>query len=413
MEKRLRLAKNLLKNTGVIFISIDDNEQANLRLLCDDIFYDKNFITNFIWRKTKTPPRLSKNVARVHDYILCYGKNVNFTQLKKTPLSKEYIERTYKNPDNDPRGPWRLVPLLQPDSSKNREFVLEMPDGRKIKGKWRCSKETFEQYIKDDLLVVSRGGKPNRKRFLSEVEGQIVDTWIDDCATNEDGSNEMKNLFGTNSVFSSPKPVELIRFLIGTGNKNSKILDFMAGSGTTGHATLQLNKEDGGRRQFILCTNNENKIAEEVTYSRIKKIIEGYNKDGNGEEVDGLGGGLEYFKTDFINVDVNLISDEDKLNISKKIGYILGIRHNCFEEKKLNNHYHILENKKENVFIYFEEDLSKFTEFREYMKGKNGTMYSYSGGSKKRYDMNEKEFKNIKMEKIPEKFIAVYKNCIS
>ena len=217
MDKRLKLAKDLLSEKGVIFISIDDNEYANLKLLCDEIFGEENFIANFIWQRTKTPARLSKNVARVHDYVLCYGKSFGAVQLNKKPLRQEYVEKTYKNPDDDPRGPWRLVPLLRPDSSTNKEFVLTMPDGREIKGKWSCSKEKFEEHVKDDRLVIAKGGSPNRKLFLSEVDGQIVDTWLSDVATNEDGSNEIKEIFGSNSFFSSPKPVELIKFLIKTG----------------------------------------------------------------------------------------------------------------------------------------------------------------------------------------------------
>ena len=418
MEKRLELAKKLLSDTGVIFISIDENEQANLKLLCDEMFGEENFITNFIWRRTKTPPRLSKNVAQIHDYILCYGKNSNLMNLNKMPLKEEYIKKTYKNPDNDQRGPWRLVPLLQPDSSTNKEFTLKMPDGRNITGKWRCSKETFEQYIKDNKLVVSKDGKPNRKRFLSEVDGQIADTWLDDIATNEIGSNEMKDLFGTNSIFSSPKPTPLIKHILKLGtNKNSIILDFFAGSGTTGHAVLELNKEDGGNRQFILCTNNENNngnghIAEKVCYPRIKKVIEGYKKNGDGEAVDGLGGGLEYFRTDFVNVNMNAPTDQDRSVVSRKVGYIIGMRHNCFDEVVSESHYQIFANKENKIFIYFEQDLRKFREFQEYMRGETGIMYSYAGESRAQYGIEEEDFQGIEVRKIPDRFFSVYKNCI-
>ena len=204
--------------------------------------------------------------------------------------------------------------------------------------------------------------------------------------------------------------------------KNSIILDFFAGSGTTGHAVLELNKEDGGNRRFILCTNNENNngnghggIAESVCYPRIQKVIEGYKKNGDGEAVAGLGGGLEYFKTDFVDVSTRAMTDGDKLKVSKKIGYILGMRHDCFKEVALNDFYHVLEREKFGVFIYFEEDLCEFKNFQEHMRGKSGVLYSYAGNTKKGFGIKEddEDYAGITTEKIPEEFVAVYRNCIS
>jgi len=416
MEKRLVLSKKLLKRTGIIFISIDDNEIAQLKLLCDEVFGEQNFITNFLWRRTKTPPRLSKNVARVHDYILCYAKDIIFAQLNKIPLSAEYIKKTYKNSDNDPRGIWRLVPLLQPDSSANKEFSIIMPDGRSIKGKWRCSKETFDQYVKDNRLVVSKDGSPNRKLFLSEIDGQIVDTWLDDIATNEMASKEIEEFFGTNAYFSSPKPTDLIKFIVKIGGKeNLTILDFFAGSGTTGQAVLELNNEDGGNRKFILCTNNEeinnngskikHKICTDVCYPRVEKVINGY-KNSKGKKIAGLGGNLKYFKTDFVSSDS---TDKNKRDLVNKSAEMICIKEDIFDlavDGGLD--FKIYQNGKKFLGVIFDIDaIADFKKEAEKHKG-NFVIYCFSYTEA----TPEKEFKGLKnkyiLKPIPAVILRIY-----
>ncbi len=406
MEKRLKLAKNLLKKDGVIFISIDDHEQAPLKMLCDEIFGESNFLANFIWRRTKTPPRLSKNVAKIHDYILCYGKDINLLKLNKIELKEDYVKKTYKNPDNDPRGVWRLVPLLQPDSSPNKEFTIRMPDGRAIKGKWRCSVETFNRYVKENLLVVSKDGAPNRKLFLSENDGQIVDTWLDNIATNEEGSKEIENLFGSNAFFTSPKPTELMKYLIKTGtHKNAVILDFMAGSGTTGHAALELNKEDGGQRQFILCTNNENNICTDVCYPRIKKAIEGY-KNNRKEVILGLGGNLKYYTCDFVEAEP---TDRNKRKLVNESTEMLCIKENVFELVQDENNFKIFKNNDHYLgIIFYEEAIDGFKKAIKKINGHFNT-YVFSLGD----DPHEKQFVDVKSKvtlcAIPEVILKVYR----
>lgn len=411
MEKRLKLSKNLLTKNGVIFISIDDNEQAALKMLCDEIFGERNFVANFIWRRTKTPPRLSKNVARVHDYILCYAKNTDTVQLNKISLKEEYVKRTYKNPDNDPRGRWRLVPLLQPDSSSNKKFSIKMPDGRIITGKWRCSLETFNRYVEEGLLVVSKEGSPNRKLFLSENDGQIVDTWLDEIATNENGSREIEEIFGSNAFFTAPKPTDLIQYLIKIGaNPNSIILDFFAGSGTTGHAVLNQNKEDGGSRQFILCTNNgdeksEHKIASEICYPRVTKIIKGY-KNSDGEKVEGLGGNLKYYTTDFVEAEP---TDKNKRKLVKESTDMLCILENAFELIQETPEFKIFKNTDKYVgVIFYDEAIEDYKKAIKKIDGHFNT-YVFSMGD----DPHTKKFADIKSKvtlcAIPEVVLKVYR----
>jgi adenine-specific DNA-methyltransferase len=406
MEKRLKLSKNLLKKTGAIFISIDDNEMAPLKLLCDEIFGENNFLTTFIWHRTKTPPRLSKNVARVHDYILCYAKNINFLQLNKLQLKEDYIKKTYKNPDNDPRGLWRLVPLLQPDNSSNKEFAIKMPDGRSIKGKWRCSLETFNRYVKDKLLVVSKDGSPNRKLFLSENEGQIVDTWLDNIATNEVASKEIENLFGSNAFFTAPKPTDLMKYLIGIGtNKDAVVLDFFAGSGTTGHAVLKMNKEDNGNRRFILCTNNENDICTKVCYPRIKKIIKGY-RNIKKEDVKGFGGNLKYYVCAFVEAEQ---TDRNKRKLVNESTEMLCIKENTFELVQDKSDFKIFKNSDKYLgIIFYEEAIDAFKKAIKIIKGEFD-VYVFSLGD----DPHEKQFTDVRNRvslcAIPEVILKVYR----
>ena len=269
MYPRLLIARDLLSKDGVIFISIDDNEQANLKLLCDDVFGEENFLTNFIWRRRKTQANLSKFVSPVHDYLLCYSKDNTSLNLEKIPYSKEFIKKTFSNPDNDPRGLYQTGPLARPANSTNKEYELTLPNGRKITAKWSCSEETFNTYINENRLVIPRDGEgmPRIKIFLSELEGQIPNTWLDNIATNDEASKEIEELLGSNAFFSYPKPLKLIMHLCNIAlNKNDIILDFFAGSGTTGHAVMQLNAEDGGNRKFILCQIDEPIKADKPAY---------------------------------------------------------------------------------------------------------------------------------------------------
>jgi adenine-specific DNA-methyltransferase len=320
MKNRLEIARELLRDDGVIFVQCDDNEQAYLKVLMDEVFGRENFLTNFLWRRTKTPPRLSKNVARVHDFILCYGVSNNL-QLNKIPLKEEYVKKTYKNPDNDPRGDWRLVPLLQPDNSTNKIATYTLPDGRKITGKWRCSEESFEGYIKNNLLYYSEGGNPNRKLFLSEVDGQISDTWIGDLITNEQATKENFDIFDMNN-FSAPKPEELIKFLVTLSTKeNDIVLDYHLGSGTTAAVAHKMGRRWIGIEQMD--------YIEDIAKVRLQKVIDG-EQGGISKAVSWQGGG------DFVYLELKKYNQEyvDRIQAAKSLSELeaayVDIRSNAF-----------------------------------------------------------------------------------
>lgn len=255
MYPRLYIAKQLLKDDGVIFVSIDDNEVAQIRLLMDEIFGEENFVSELVRRRRKTQANLATHIAPVHEYVIVYAKNKASLTINKLPYTKDFINQNFSNPDNDPRGVYQTGPLARPESSTNPEWELTLPNGRKITARWSCSPETYEKYISENRLVVPRNGEgmPRIKIFLSELEGQLPNTWLDDVASNDEASTEIENLFGSISIFTSPKPTGLIKRLAQLGtNKKDIILDFFAGSGTTADALMQLNAEDGGNRKFIL-----------------------------------------------------------------------------------------------------------------------------------------------------------------
>lgn len=339
MSRRLKIAKQLLSDKGVIFISIDDNEQAQLKLLCDEVFGSSNNVGTIIWKK-KTNGNNMGLIPPVHDYILCFAKSIeNLSNAYfGLPLSEEYIKKTYKNPDNDPRGPWTTTDLSA--NHKGPYFPITNPITGEIhypsQGRyWVFNEKEVLRRIKEGLIIFGKTGKskPVQKVFLKnrELKKLPVDSWWDKHGLNEDGTIELYTIFGENKVFIHPKPSILIKHLLTlSSTENSTVLDFFAGSGTTLHATMQLNAEDGGHRQCILVTNNENGICENVTYERNKRVIQGYTTP-KGEKVEGLAGNnLRYYKTDFVLREPN---NRNKRAIVAAATDLLCIKNNVYKEQ--------------------------------------------------------------------------------
>lgn len=298
MDKRLEISKNLLSSRGTIFISIDDNELSQLKLLCDEIFGERNFIACPVRRRRKSQANLSKNISTIHEYVLIYRKNIEH-ELNKVEANLDLD--SFKNPDNDPRGPYTTMPCTNRGGTK---YSVVTPTGNVIEDEWRFKKQTYDQLFEDNRIVFPRGGKgkPRYKLFLSEKQrgGVIPNSWWDELESNQEGAALLKQILGEDA-FSNPKPVGLITFIEKLSTlKDSTILDFFAGSGTILHATMQLNAEDGGHRRCILATNNENGICENVTYERNRRVIQGYITP-KGEKVPGLTrNNLRYYKTKFV-----------------------------------------------------------------------------------------------------------------
>lgn len=258
---RLVLARNLLADDGVIFISIDDNEQENLKKICDEVFGEKNFIAQVIWERAYAPVNLKKHFSENHDYIICYAKDIDKTICNGLPRASEANDR-YSNPDNDPRGIWKSSDLSVGPIVQEKVYEIITPSGRKVLPPegycWRLSKEKFKEFVKDNRIWFGKDGNnvPSIKRFLTEVKQSITPMTIwkySEVGHSQDAKQNLKKLFDGKSFFDYPKSVELIKRCIQLySNESSIIIDFFSGSATTAHAVMQLNAEDGGKRKFIM-----------------------------------------------------------------------------------------------------------------------------------------------------------------
>ncbi len=261
---RLLLARNLLSDDGVIFISIDDVEINNLRKICDEIFGSSNFVANIIWQK-KTSSDARMDISAAHDYILCFAKKRNLDKyiFNYLPYDEERLA-SYTNPDNDPRGVWASVDITGQTgrAPKSQFYEITTPSGEKYippEGRcWAMAQNTFEQLYKDNRLWFGSDGKnrPRLKKFLSESEGQRPWTWWDNkfASYNQASNKELMKLFDGKLVFDNPKPTKLLKRMISlTTQANNKdiILDFFSGSCSTADAVMQLNQEDGGNRRYL------------------------------------------------------------------------------------------------------------------------------------------------------------------
>lgn len=258
---RLVLARNLLADDGVIFISIDDNEQENLKKICDEVFGEKNFIAQVIWERAYAPVNLKKHFSENHDYIICYAKDIDKAICNGLPRASEANDR-YSNPDNDPRGVWQSDNLSVGPIVQSKIYEIITPGGKKVLPPegycWRLTKEKFKEYIEDNRIWFGKDGNnvPRIKRFLSEVKQSVTPMTIwkySEVGHSQDAKQNLKKLFDGKSFFDYPKSVELIKRCIQLySNESSIIIDFFSGSATTAHAVMQLNAEDGGKRKFIM-----------------------------------------------------------------------------------------------------------------------------------------------------------------
>lgn len=351
MSKRLHIAKKLLSDSGCIFISIDENEFAQLKMLCDDIFGEQNRIGTLIWRKKYGGGQTDEFFVTEHEYIFGYRKSSKFQWYNKN-IEANIDDFKYQ----DDKGNYSISKLEKWGSSAHREdrptmyFPITDPDGNELypiapdgkDGRWRVGKERLEKLYKNDGIHWIKNTKNNRwipyeKNYFDNANGKLLKSRsiIYDLAETGTATKLLTNIFDEKDVFQNPKPIELIQFLL-EHTKSDTVLDFFAGSGTTGHAVLEQNKLDGMDRKFILCTNNENEICEKITYERLKRINIGTPK------ISPIKFNLKYYKTDYIpkiNNDDNNIHNNLLINIKNLI--------------QLENYIKI-DNKK--IKIYLDED---------------------------------------------------------
>ena len=259
MYPRLYLARNLLREDGIILISIDDHEVTNLRKICDEVFGEENFVANIVWQKKYGPANDAKLISDTHEYLMCFCKSIEKWTPYLLPRNEKQL-KAFQNPDNDPRGVWRASDLSARTYSKNCDYPIKTPSGRVVypppSRSWIITKERFDELVNDNRIWfgVNGDGRPMQKKFLSEIkEGITPQTWWgrEFAGDNKIARYELKDIFPEN-VYDTPKPTSLIKRAIEISCKSGIVLDFFSGSCTAAHAVLELNKEDGMNRKFIM-----------------------------------------------------------------------------------------------------------------------------------------------------------------
>ena len=300
MYPRLKLLHRLLAEDGAIFISIDDIEFSNLQLICNEIFGQINHVATFVWQKRYSPDARTA-ISDAHEFILCYAKNPEIFKNSRhlLPLTPNQTKQ-FSNPDHDPRGPWKAADFTAPGYRPNQMYEIMLPSGRVVtppQGRcWRVTKEVFERLVAEKKMVYGNNGDgaPSVKRFLAEMPGMVPWTWWnhEEVGHSQEGNKQLAVILGK-AVFDYPKPVRLIeRILQIATDPDSIILDSFAGSGTTAHAVLNMNKQDGGHRRFILVEMMD--YADSITAERVKRVIDGYGEEK--KAVEGTGGGFSFYE---------------------------------------------------------------------------------------------------------------------
>ncbi|MEW5791532.1 MAG: site-specific DNA-methyltransferase [Pseudomonadota bacterium] len=301
MYPRLVLLRQFLREDGAIFVSIDDNEVASLRLMMDEIFGAGNFVACNVWQKRYSRENRGA-IGDVHEYLVVYAKNpAKFQEVRnRTPIDEKQAA-VYKNPNNDPKGRWQSISMTAQGYRPNQMYEIVAPNGKIHRPpEGRCWSMIESEYLKlraDGRIYFGKDGNgvPRIIRYLSDVDGFVPWTWWphEEVGHTDEARKEIQGLFGTQTAFDTPKPTRLIQRVIQIATKPGElILDSFAGSGTTAHAVLKQNAEDGGKRRFILVEMDE-KIAQNVTAERVRRVAEGYTT-AKGQAVAGLGGGFQF-----------------------------------------------------------------------------------------------------------------------
>jgi adenine-specific DNA-methyltransferase len=433
MSKRLELAKELLTEKGIIFISIDDNEQAQLKLLCNAVFGEENFITNIIW-ESKTGASDAKTIDTITEYILVYVKSPGKTNYSRNKFSYEVKRYRFTDEYEEIRGPHYTDNLdrggLRYSDSLN--FPIVCPDGMVTypNGRtefvndgwtWKWSETKVKWGLENGYISFKKSAsKPSgwavlyKNYMFADNEGNPIQrsapqkNVINDVKTG-DGASLIKQMF-EHQVFKYSKPIQIVdRVTDYVELKNDAIiLDFFAGSGTTGHSVLKFNFEFNSKRQFIICTNNEGKICDEITYPRISKAIKGY-KTSKGKQFEGLGNNLKYFKTSFVANNRN--KDQLKIHITKRCTEMLCLKEGIFNLLKEVPDYKIFQQGNRYLAVYYDFANASLDELKEEMNALKGekVLYCFTVDNHGLDIANFRGWKNIRLEPIPQKILDVYK----
>lgn len=421
MNRRLKLSKNLLSKDGLILIHIDEHEMPKLLLICEELFGDKN-VDCLIWQKTdskvdkNTNAKIINRYKTIHEYlVICYENKMSarFGKILKIPEWKN----KYNNIDNDPRGDYKqgIISFQEGHEKEDKDseyyYTITLPSGRKMTRHFFVTKDEFDALLKDNRIYFPKAGDgvPAVKIFENEEKEFFLDSIMTGFGTSSTAKEELREIF--NSLpFETPKPVKLgVELLRVVSKKHSIILDYFAGSGSSGHSVIELNRQDGGNRQFILCTDNESKIAEEVCYPRIKKVFEGY-KNNKGKRIIGLGGNLKYFranKTDFVEAKQ---TDKNKKKLVDKSTEMLCLKEDCFEVVKKGQNFKIFTNNQDKYLGIIYDDSGIEAYKKEVQKlGKKVSTYVFSLDDSAREEEFEDIKKLVELRPIPAVILNVYK----
>jgi adenine-specific DNA-methyltransferase len=488
MYKRLKLAKELLADDGAIFISIDDNEVANLKLIMNEIFGSDNFIGQWNWFKSATPPNLSHKIKKNVEYILGWEKkrnNVKYQGVKKESKSDDPITKPQnslkilKFPPKSLNFKKIESGVFKPGTYGTEKYPNKLLDKLTIKENTNEDEVRFENrftwdqdYLRNQLLKNTQINVSERlvisykkAEYDNEVPPNLIDSSVG-VSTTEEAGKYLNSMFGK-KVFDYPKPVSLIKYIL-KFKKSDIVLDFFAGTGTTGQAVLELNNEYKSNKQFILVTNNENSIMDEVCYPRIQKIINGYKFIGSQSDIlyekkiswtdfknaekhielinkvsndrlnkyieikpeikngylkligkkekngkyKALGNSLKYYKTDFIGTNnIHSLNDEDKIALSHNAGFLLGIAENTLDEILHTPSFQIFENDIKITAVYFREELQDIEVFLKKLKEfkKPISLYVFSWGNINELDSIFEGIEYLTIKPIPSPILEIYK----
>lgn len=301
MYPRLAILHQFLRDDGVIFVSLDDTELANFRLIADEIFGENNFVADALWQK-RTSPDARLLLSDAHDHTVCYARNKERVTLNKIPQTETQL-KAYKNPDDDPRGRWVSSDYAAQGYRPNQMYEITTPSGRKVKPPegscWKNVEDVFRSLVADNRIWFGKNGDgvPRRKTFLAESEGVAAWTWWsnDEVGHSQEAKKELLDIFEDKAVFPTPKPTRLLERIVQIStNPGDIVLDSFAGSGTTAHAVCKFNaaQPDLPQRHFILI-EMQSEIARTITAERVRRVAQGYT-NAAGEKVAGLGGGFRF-----------------------------------------------------------------------------------------------------------------------
>lgn len=362
MYPRLKLLHKLLADDGAIFISIDDNEQANLKLLMDEIFGLGNFVNNVVWQKKYSPQNDARYFSDMHDFIICYAKKLDKWKRNLLPRTEEQNKR-YKNYDNDPRGRWKSSDLSVKTYNPDTDYPITTPSGRVVEPPdgycWRVTRDKFDEMVEENRIWFGKDGSnvPSIKRFLKDVQRGVVPVtlWFrDEIGDNQEAKKTLKSVFGKGSFpFETPKPKRLInRILQIATDENDIVLDSFAGSGTTAHAVQNLNAEDGGNRKFILVEMED--YADSITAERVKRVMQGYGKGK--KKTEGTGGSFDYYQLGRPFFDENdLLNEEVEESRIREYVWYSETKTAFSKVRTKEAHKHLLGTKDETDYYFFYE----------------------------------------------------------